>query len=76
MKTTAKIPFIRTIQKILGGTALAVLLAIPGGAMAEEFVIPLGDMGGRPLIDVYIGDNGPYTMIFDTGAPLFLKSFL
>ncbi len=59
----------KTAKKKLATIAEAAYLALPSLAQAEEFVIPLGDMGGRPLIDVYIGDNGPYKMIFDTGAP-------
>ena len=31
--------------------------------------VPLmGDVGGRPLVDVTINGNGPYPFILDTGA--------
>lgn len=69
MKTTAKNRSINLTRKLIGAATVAAFLASSGHTLAEEFVIPLGDLGGRPLIDVYIGDNGPYTMIFDTGAP-------
>ncbi|MHA1544650.1 MAG: aspartyl protease family protein, partial [Alphaproteobacteria bacterium] len=69
MKKTAKNPSINLTRKIFGAAIVATFMASSSQALAEEFVISLGDMGGRPLIDVYIGDNGPYTMIFDTGAP-------
>ncbi|GEM_PF-7009267 len=61
MRTTAK--------KYSCITALTALVTLPGLAQAEEYVIPLGDFGGRPMVEVTIGSHGPFNMILDTGAP-------
>lgn len=65
--TTAN--YFKKIISPLGAAAVAALLALPSLAQAEEFVIPLGDLGGRPVIEVSLGDHGLYRMVLDTGAP-------
>jgi predicted aspartyl protease len=32
--------------------------------------LPMKDFGGRPVVDVRIGDKGPYAFILDTGASI------
>ena len=34
----------------------------------EGVIVPMDDMGGRPLIEVTINGKGPYRFILDTGA--------
>ena len=58
----------------------AFLLVLPLGAQhaapaADKIEVPaggaslaLGDLGGRPLVEVDINGNGPYRFILDTGA--------
>jgi hypothetical protein len=37
---------------------------------AAGVTVPMGDVGGRPLVDVMINGNGPYPFILDTGASI------
>ena len=30
---------------------------------------PMGDFYGKPTVDVWIGEHGPFTFVYDTGAP-------
>lgn len=47
---------------------LILSISLPATAYSEPFVIDLGDFGGRPTVQVMIGDAGPFTFIVDTGA--------
>ncbi len=45
-----------------GGTGGVVTASCPEG-------YPMGDVSGKPLINVMIGGKGPYQFVYDTGAP-------
>jgi hypothetical protein len=45
-----------------GGSGGVPIEACPEGAA-------MGDVAGKPLIDVMFGDKGPYKFVYDTGAP-------
>ena len=36
----------------------------------DGVTLPMKDYGGRPVVDVRIGDKGPYAFILDTGASI------
>jgi hypothetical protein len=60
---------------ILAATAQTPLLDNPPPAEKIEVpaggvVLPMGDIGGRPLVDVMINGKGPYRFILDTGASI------
>ena len=64
----------KTAILITHAAILTGLLIFPSLAQAEEYVIPLGDFGGRPMVAVTIDGKGPYNMILDTGAPEVILS--
>lgn len=43
-------------------------ISLSATVYAEPVVIDFGDFGGRPTVQVMIGDAGPFTFIVDTGA--------
>jgi len=61
-----------TTPKLLKILVLSILLLAVGsfsGAQAETYTVELGNYGPRPTVEVYFGDEGPYTFILDSGAP-------
>jgi hypothetical protein len=43
-------------------------MSLAATASAEPVVIDLGDFGGRPTVELMIGEAGPFTFVLDTGA--------
>ena len=41
---------------------------------AEGLSLPMQDFGGRPVVEVYVNEKGPYRFILDTGANINVAS--
>jgi hypothetical protein len=77
-RTTASILFI----SLAAGVAVAYPQHARRGAPPPSRIdvppagltLPMRDFGGRPLVDVRINDQGPYSFVFDTGAGISVIS--
>src|SRR5260370_1090191 len=61
---------LRAAQHLPADAPSAQKTELPAGGSS----VPMGDLGGRPIVDVNINGKGPYRFILDTGASMTVIS--